>query len=278
MKTRRDFLKTSGGILLGYYLSPSVWLSGQLEDVGINLYSVRDPMLADARQTLEVLASIGYKEIESANSPKGNYYGLEPKEMKQVTRDLGLTLRSGHIRLSEGWQKSVDEAAEAGQSYIIAAGLPIRGNTIDAYKESAELFNRAAEVCKKAGLVFGYHNGANDFVKLSGTVPYEVLLNNTEPELVHMELDLGWLIVGGADPEYYFEHYPGRFPLWHLKDIKQDKVESTEFGKGRIDIPGLLKSSKKAKMKYFFVEQEEWEESPLKSLMYNYQYLKKLDV
>src|SRR5690606_27103029 len=100
-------------------------------NVGINLYSVRNEMLADARRTLETLATIGYREIESAPSPKGNYYGLQPREIRRFANDLGLTVRSGHIRLAEDWEKSVDEAVEAGQGYLIAAGLPLRGNTIE---------------------------------------------------------------------------------------------------------------------------------------------------
>jgi len=277
MRTRRDFLKTSGGLLLGCFLAPPALFTDRIDRIGVNLYSVRDPMLADAKRTLEALAKIGYKEIESAPSVKGNYYGLQPKEIKQVSKDLGLTLRSGHIRMGEGWEKQVDEAAEAGQQYIIAAGLPGQGNTADRYKQAAEQFNQAGEISKKAGLTFGYHNGASDFTKVQGQTLYELLLTNTDPELVKMELDLGWLIVGGADPLYYFEKYPRRFPLWHIKDIKKEKAESTEFGKGRIDIAGLLKNKDKSEMQYLFVEQEEWEASPLLSMQYNYNYLAHLN-
>lgn len=278
MKTRREFLKASGGIVLGGIFLPYLTEAAKIKNVGINLYSIREPMLTDAAGTLEKLAKIGYKEIESAKSAKGNYYGLQPKEIKQITKDLGLTLRSGHVPVNATWQKSVDEAAEAGQDYLVAAGLPSRGQTVDNYKKVADIFNKSAEDCKKANLIFGYHNGGSDFAQENGQTLYDVLLDNTNPDLVKMELDLGWAIVGGGDPIKYFDKYPGRFPLWHIKDIKKDKAESTEFGKGRIDIPSLLQNKKKSDMKYFFVEQEEWDSSPLESLQYDYSYLMKLSI
>lgn len=278
MRTRRDFLKATGGLVLGGFFLPYLSEAAKVKNVGINLYSIREPMLTDAAGTLKSLAKIGYKEIESAKSVKGNYYGLQPKEIKQITKDLGLTLRSGHVPVNGDWQKSIDAAAEAGQQYLVAAGIPSRGQTVDNYKKVAEIFNKAAEECQKSNLVFGYHNGGADFAQENGQVLYDVLLQNTDPNLVKMELDLGWAIVGGGDPVKYFDQYPGRFPLWHIKDIKKDKAESTEFGKGRIDITGLLKNRKKSDMKYLFIEQEEWEHSPLESLEYNYNYLVKLNV
>lgn len=277
MKTRREFIKISGGFMLGNIFYPDCLLAAKVKNVGINLYSVRDPMLSDATGTLQKLAEIGYKEIESAKSVKGNYYGLEPKEIKKITKDLGLNLRSGHVPVNGDWQKSIDAAAEAGQEYLISAGLPSRGQTVDNYKRVAETFNKAAEDCKKSNIIFGYHNGGSDFAKENGQVLYDVLLDNSDPDLVKMELDLGWAIVGGGDPIKYFDKYPGRFPLWHIKDIKKDKAESTEFGKGRIDITGLLKNQKKSDMKFLFIEQEEWDVSPLESLAYNYNYLVKLN-
>jgi sugar phosphate isomerase/epimerase len=277
MNTRRVFLKNSAGIMLGSKFYPYLTQAARVKNIGINLYSARDPMLADATDTLKKLAKIGYKEIESAKSIKGNYYGLAPKEIRTITRDLGLTLRSGHVPVNADFQKSIDEAAEAGQEYLISAGLPSRGQTVDNYKKVADLFNKAAENCRKSNITLGYHNGGSDFAQENGQVLYDVLLANTDPDLVKMELDLGWAIVGGPDPVIYFDKYPGRFPLWHIKDIKKDKAESTEFGKGRIDITGLLKHQKKSDMKFLFIEQEEWEHSALESLAFDYEYLRKLD-
>lgn len=277
MKSRRAFLKTSGGIALGALFLPYVGYSAKVKNIGLQLYSVRDAMLSDAVGTLKTLADIGYKQLESARSAKGNYYGLTPKEVKATCKDLGMTMRSGHVHIDENWERAVDEAAEVGQEYLVCSSLPSKGQTVDNYKEVAETFTKAAEDCKKAGLKFGYHNHDYEFEKDNGQVLYDVLLENSDPELVLMELDLGWVIVTGNDPVAYFDKYPGRFPLWHLKDMKKDHPESTEFGKGQIDIKKMMQNAKSSGMKYFFVEQEEYEDNPIKSIKHNYDYLVKLE-
>jgi sugar phosphate isomerase/epimerase len=274
---RRGFIKATGALTLATYLSPYIARAEKVKNVGIQLYTLRNEMLADARGTLEALAKLGYKELESARSTKGYYYGFSAKEIKQVTKDLGLNLRSGHVQIDEAWQKTVDEAAESGQQYLICSSLPAEGQNIDNYQRVAEIFNKSAEACKKANLIFGYHNHEYEFEKDNGQILYDILLKETDPNLVKMELDLGWVIVTGNDPVDYFEKYPDRFPLWHLKDMKKDKAESTEFGKGRINIPQLFKNADKSGMKYFFVEQEEYAGKPFDSVKHNIDYLNKLD-
>src|SRR3954469_16217789 len=260
MKTRREFIKASGAFALGtYLLSPILRLA--TKDAGVQLYSVRKEMLADATGTLEQLAKIGYKELESAKSEKGNYYGLKPKEIKKIASDLGMTVRSGHVHVDNDWQQSVNEAAEAGQQYLICSSMPSPGQTEENYQKAADVFNKAGEDCKKRNLIFGYHNHEQEFEKVNNQVLYDILLERTDSELVKMEMDLGWLIVTGNDPFKYFEKYPNRFPLWHLKDMDLTKKQSTEFGKGGVDIKKLLEARDKVGMKYFFVEQEEYTSS-----------------
>lgn len=277
MKSRREFLMTSGGIALGALMLPYLGFGAKVKNVGLQLYTVKDAMLKDAKGTLKILADIGYKELESARSAKGNYYGLSPKEVKTICDDLGMTMRSGHVHIDKDWQKSVDQAAEVGQEYLVCSSLPSQGQTIENYKKVADTFTKAAEDCKKAGLKFGYHNHDYEFDEVDGKVLYDILLEESDPEIVLMELDLGWVIVTGNDPLDYFEKYPGRFPLWHLKDMKKEHPESTEFGKGQIDIKKMMQNAKKSGMKYFFVEQEEYAENPIKSIKHNYNYLMKLD-
>lgn len=272
MKSRRDFIKASGTFALGAYLLPKHIKSGA-NDAGVQLYSVRKEMLADATGTLKQLAKIGFKELESAKSEKGNYYGLKPKEIKKIAADLGMTVRSGHTRIDKDWQQSVDEASETGQSYLICSVMPSHGQTIENYQKSAEIFNKAGEDCKKRNITFGYHNHEEEFEKVDGQVLYDVLLEKTDPNLVKMEMDIGWLIVTGNDPFKYFEKYPGRFPLWHLKDMDLTKKQSTEFGKGGVDIKKLVAGERKAGMKYYFVEQEEYSVSAFESLSFDYKYL-----
>jgi len=276
MTSRRNFLKISGAFALGSLLVPQIGEAAKVNNVGIQLYTVRKGMLADATGTLKQLAKLGYKQIESARSQKGHYYGLSAKEIRKVTQDLGITLRSGHVQIDDNWQRTVDEAAEAGQEYLICSSLPSTGQTISNYQRVAETFTKAAEACKQANLTFGYHNHEYEFAKDNGKVLYDVLLEETDPNLVKMELDLGWVIVTGFNPETYFTKYPNRFPLWHLKDMKKDKEESTEFGKGRIDIKRMFQNAEKSGMKYFFVEQEEYVGEPMASVKHNIDYLKKL--
>lgn len=280
MQTRRNFVKLSGTFAAGTLLLPQLAnaAKSKIRNVGVQLYSVRNEMLADAAGTLKLLAKIGYKEIESAKSVKGNYYGLTPKEIKNITKDLGMTLRSGHVGIDNDWQKSIDAAAEAEQDYLICSSMPTRGQTVSNYQKVADAFSKAAADCKKANIIFGYHNHDYEFEKDNGKVLYDVLLDNTDAKLVKMELDLGWVVVTGNDPLQYFNKYPGRFPLWHLKDMDMVKKHSIEFGKGKLNIGAMLKSAKQAGMKHFFVEQEEYTHTAQESLQEDYNYLMKLKV
>jgi len=261
---------------MGAFVIPMLTKAEKLKNIGIQLYSVRTEMLTDAVGTLKQLAKIGYKELESARSEKGNYYGLQPKEIKKIVSDLGMTLRSGHVHVDKDWQRSIDSAAEAGQHYLVCSSLPSKGQTVDNYKSVAETFSKAGEDCKKSNIIFGYHNHEYEFEKENGQVLYDVLLNNTDPNLVTWELDLGWVVASGNDPLAYFNKYPGRFPLWHLKDMDIAKQRSTEFGKGQIKVLEILKNAKKSGVKHIFVEQEEYASTALESMKYDFDYLQKL--
>ena len=277
MQTRRTFLLQTGSLAIGSMLLPAcVSSKRKVENIGVQLYTFRNEMAADPLGTLKSIASIGIKQIESARSDKGHYYGLSPKEMKNACADLGMTLRSGHVHIDEKWKQTMDEAAESRQEYLICSTMPTNGQTIDNYKNVADVFNRAGEDCKKMGIKFGYHNHEYEFESNDGQILYDVLLENTQPDLVHMELDLGWVIVGGKDPLDYFKKFPGRFPLWHLKDMDLSKKHSVEFGKGQLDILAMLKNSEQSGLKYLFVEQEEYSITPMESMKHNMDYLGKL--
>jgi sugar phosphate isomerase/epimerase len=274
--SRRDFLKSAAAFTAGSFLVPGLSLSGpskKNKDAGIQLYSVRKEMTEDAAGTLKRLASIGYQELESARSEKGNYYGLAPKEIKKIVEDLGMKLRSGHIHVDADWKKSIADAAETGQEYIISAVLPSQGQTVAHYQESADSFNKLGEECKKANLKFGYHNHVSEFEKVDGQILYDILLERCDPALVHMELDLGWVVAAGLDPADYIKKHPGRFPLCHLKDMSAAQKHSVEFGKGNVDLMGLLKLAKKSGLKYFFIEQEEYASTAFESMEYDFKWL-----
>jgi len=277
MKTRRTFLRQSGTLAIGTMLLPSVSFAiNSDQKFGVQLYSFRDDMAKDAKGTLQKIADIGFKEIESARSDKGLYYGLSPKEMKLACKALGMKLTSGHVALDDDFQNTMEQAVESGQEYVICSSLPSKGQTVDNYKKVAEQFNKAGEACKKLGLKFGYHNHEYEFEAENGTVLYDVLMDNTEDDLVHMELDLGWVIVAGKDPLAYFSKYPGRFPLWHLKDMNMDKKESTEFGKGGLDIASMMAHQKESGVKHIYIEQEEYASTPFESMEENMAFLKNI--
>ena len=277
MLSRRDFLLQSTIFTTGSLLLPSfTYASDITQPFGVQLYSFRHEMAKDAIGTLKQIASLGFKEIETARSQKGHYYGLGPAQMKSVCDDLNMNLKSGHVHLDSNWQQTMEEAVESGQEYLICSSMPSEGQTVDNYKKVAEEFNKAGEACKKLNLKFGYHNHEYEFEYENNQVLYDVLLDNTEADLVHMELDLGWVIVAGKDPLDYFKKYPGRFPLWHLKDMDMDKKESTEFGKGGLDIPAMLAHKNDSGVKHIFIEQEEYADNPLESMKHNMAFLKKL--
>ncbi|MDQ2863735.1 MAG: sugar phosphate isomerase/epimerase [Bacteroidota bacterium] len=279
MNSRRNFLKTSGVLAVSSFLISDLVRAAarkSVTDVGLQLYTVRNEMLKDNVGTLKKIASLGYKEIESAGSEKGSFYGFKPAEMKKICKDLGMNLRSGHVHYDDKWQQTINDAVESGQQYLIVSVMPTKGQTVDNYKSVAEVFNRAGEACKKSNIILGYHNHDSEFEKDNGKVLYDVLLENTDPEFVKMEMDLGWVIVTGNDPLAYFAKYPGRFPLWHLKDMDMKEKHSVEFGKGALDVKKMLENKKKAGMKYFFVEQEEYAGTAFDCLKYNMGYLKNL--
>jgi sugar phosphate isomerase/epimerase len=277
MLTRRNFLMSTAAIAAGSVALPSFMVSSKkVTNIGVQLYTFRNEMAADARGTLAKIAALGIKQIESARSDKGHYYGLTAKEMKKACKDLGMTLSSGHVHLDDKWQHTMEEAAESGQKYLICSSMPTSGQTVDNYKKVAASFNKAGEECKKLGIKFGYHNHEYEFEADGGQVLYDVLLQNTEPSLVHMEMDLGWVVVAGKDPLNYFNQYPGRFPLWHLKDMDIAKKHSVEFGKGQLDIKNMLLNSKQSGLDILFVEQEEYTLDPFSSMKENMEYLKKI--
>lgn len=280
MQTRKEFIANTSLFTAGTLLFPSIMNSEakKIKNVGVQLYSFRTAMAADARGTLKKIAELGFKQIESARSSKGHYYGLSAKEMKQTCKDLGMTLSSGHAHIDDKWKQTLDEAVESGQKYLICSTMPTSGQTVDNYKKVAASFNKAGEDCKKLGVKFGYHNHEYEFESEKGQVLYNVLLDNTQADLVHMELDLGWVIVGKKNPLDYFAKYPGRFPLWHLKDMDLVKKHSVEFGKGGLDILTMLKNSKQSGLDIMYVEQEEYASTPFESMKENMEYLKKVRV
>lgn len=288
---RQQFLKL-GALATSAALLPAFeGMAATPKKVGLQLYTLREAMAKDPDGTLKSVAKIGYKEVESFGYSDGKFFGKTPKEYATLLKDLGLTAPSGHYTtgnvvvtgkgtLKNDWERTVADAAEIGQKYMVCAYLfPPERTKIDDYKQFAELFNKSAEVCQKAGIQFAYHNHDFEFQPLGGQLPYDLLLNETDEKLVKMELDLYWATLAGQDPVALFKKSPGRFPLWHIKDIaKTPEREFAEVGTGSVDFQRIFHAGKTAGMTHYFVEQDVCKRPPLESIAISYKNVQKLKV
>jgi len=285
MTSRREFLKTSALVSAGLLAAPSLFAYDK-KYIGLQLYTVRDAMGKDAAGTLARVAEIGFNSVE-ATYGEGKYYGTDPKVFAQLIKQNNLIAPSAHYLLGEeaksqgtllnGWDKAADDAASIGQKFMICAWLsPNERGSLDHYKKLADDFNRAGEISKKAGLQFCYHNHDFEFIQENGKYPYEILLENTDKNLVKFEIDLYWLTRAGQDPVALIDKHPGRFPLWHVKDMdRTEKKMFTEVGNGVVNFKRIFEHTKKAGLKYFFVEQDICPGDPFNSITQSISYIKK---
>ena len=285
MTSRREFLKTSALVSAGLLAAPCLFAYDK-KYIGLQLYTVRDAMVKDTAGTLARVAQIGYNSVEATYSD-GKYYGKEPKAFAQLLQQNNLIMPSTHYLLGEeaksqgtilnGWDKAAEDAASVGQKFMICAWLsPNERGKLDHYKKLADDFNRAGEISKKAGLQFCYHNHDFEFIAENGKYPYDILLENTDKNLVKFEIDLYWLTRAGQDPVALIEKHPGRFPLWHIKDMdKTEKKMFTEVGNGVVNFKRIFEHNKKAGLKYFFVEEDICPGDPFDSITQSITYIKK---
>jgi sugar phosphate isomerase/epimerase len=287
MTTRRSFLKTSAVLSAGLLVAPQLFAYDK-KYIGLQLYTVRDHMDKDPVGTLAKVAQIGYNSVEGATyTGSEKFYGMNSTDFKKVLTDNGLVMYSCHYRLGEDmkdakgtmlndWNKAVDDAAALGLKYMICAWLsPAERGYLTHYLKVADELNAAGEVCKKAGIQLCYHNHDFEFIKEDDKYPYTAILTHADPDLVKMEMDMYWMTKAKQDPEAYFNQYPGRFPLWHLKDMdnKPDQL-FTEVGNGIIDFKSIFKHAKKAGLQYFFVEQDVCPGDPYDSITQSITYIK----
>lgn len=291
MTSRRAFVKSATLLSAAAFVSPSL-LAASPKYIGLQLYTVRDGMQEDPAGTLAKIAKLGYNSVEGATyTGSQKFYGMEPAAFAQVLKQNGLIMPSSHYVLGEamnngqptqgtilhGWDKAVDDAAQIGVKYMVCAYLmdSERGN-LDHYKQIAEHLNKAGERCKKAGMQLCYHNHDFEFAAQDGKMPYDTLLSMTDKNLVKMELDLYWATKAGQDPVAMFKKHPGRFPLWHVKDMDKTAARNfTEVGNGSIDFKRIFAQAKQAGMQYFFVEQDKTPGSPFDSIQQSITYLKR---
>ncbi|SHN28108.1 sugar phosphate isomerase/epimerase family protein [Mucilaginibacter sp. OK098] len=269
MTTRRKFLTQAGMLSAGLMIAPHLLSAKGTKVVGLQLYSLRDQLPKDVKGVIAKVAAAGYKEVETFGYSKQNgFWGLDAKAFSGLLKANGLTTPSGHFDMNEylvhdktdAFETYLEAANITGMTYIIIPS--INGEVLksaDQFKTVAEKMNKAAELCKKSGLQLGYHNHNFEWKPIDGTTFYDTILKETDPKLVHMEMDIFWVVRAGQDPVKLFEQHPGRFALCHIKDRDKTQTDlNTEIGKGSIDFKTILSHAKLAGLKHFIVEQENY--------------------
>jgi sugar phosphate isomerase/epimerase len=291
MTSRRVFIKSASALSAAVFVKGPLTAFASAPVIGLQLYTVRDAMGTDPLGTLQKVAQIGYNSIENATyTGSEKFYGMDAVTYKKVLTDNGLVANSGHYRLGEeqekgadvngtilhDWQRAVDDAAAVGLKYMVCAYLSTyeRGD-LDHYKKLADIFNKAGETCKKSGIQFCYHNHDFEFQVQNGVFPYDIILEKTDKNNVKMEVDLYWIKKAGQDPLALFQKHPGRFPLWHVKDMSKEADQSfAAVGTGIIDFKTIFQHKDQAGMKFFFVEQDKCPGSPFDSITQSYKFIR----
>jgi len=297
--SRRAFLKNSTIAIMATGLLPRVVQAATITPankqslIGIQLYSVREDMLKQPLKTLKALSEMGYKYVEHANYVNRKLYGYTATEFKKVLNDLGLTMPSGHTEMlvshfdkskndfTDAWKYTVDDAATMGQEYVISPGLDEKlRHSYDGLMYMMEMFNKSGALCKKQGMKFGYHNHEFEFTeKINNTPIYDLIIKNTNPELVIQQLDFGNMYGSGGRAKEWIEKYNSRFPSFHVKDeIKvdgkgemNDGYDSTTIGDGLVNPKMLCELAKKVGgAHHFLIEQESYQgKTPLECAKIN---------
>jgi len=282
-QSRRNFLKISatgalGAFALSQYalkaasnpMSPAV--DPKTFGVGLQLYTIRDAMATDVPGSLKMVSDLGYKYLELASYANGKFYGYEPNEFKKIVSDLGMEILSSHTQVEalgitlDNAKKMAEDHAKIGVKYCIQPWVVEEARkTLDSYKKMTADWNKVGGIMKQNGIQFGYHNHNFEFDTLEGKIPYyDVYMVELDKELVTMELDIFWATKAGQNPVEMFKKYPGRFQLFHMKDMftkeapffKPSTNDFAPVGAGLIDFKEILAANKFSGMKYMFVEQD----------------------
>lgn len=237
----------------------------QQKYIGLQLYSIRDSIMKDIPGSIAKVAKMGYKFVEPAGYRNGKLYGMTPAAFKELCQSNGLTVISSHVgqalpdsahmaSVMAWWDTCIDAHVAVGAKYLVQ---PFMGQSayrsLDTLKRYCDYFNMIGEKCKAKGLQFGYHNHDKEFsTQLDGQTMYDFMMTNTDPSKVTFEMDLYWARMGGVNPVDYFNKYPGRIQLWHIKDKKE--VLADDFMK----FNEIWAAAPKSGMKYGIVEVEEY--------------------
>ena len=256
------FMAVTGLILSAFYsFAPK-----PQKNIGLQLYSIRDSIIKNVPAAIEKVAKMGYKFVEPAGYEDGKLYGMAPAAFKALCQKNGLTILSSHVgqflpdpasyaKTMAWWDTCIEAHVAAGAKFLVQ---PFMGDgayrSLDTLKRYCEYFNTIGEKCKAKGIRIGYHNHDKEFsTKLEGQTIYDFMMANTDPKKVMFEMDLYWAVVGGAKPVDYFNKYPGRIELWHIKDKKEIGGAGT-----MMDWAAIWAAAPKSGMQYGIVEVEEY--------------------
>ncbi|HYE56678.1 MAG TPA: sugar phosphate isomerase/epimerase [Chitinophagaceae bacterium] len=283
LTTRRSFLKQSA-ILSAGFLLPLDEAFKMDHKIGLQLYTLRDQLKKDLQGVIAAVAQAGYTEVETFDYANRKQSGLSIADFNALLKKHNLQTPSGHYSLKgflfEGkddeLKQAIEDSKALGQSYMVVPYLDAeQRKNLDSYKKLAARLNTGAEWCKQAGIQLAYHNHDFEFKEMDGSTGMDVLLKETDKSLVQFEMDLYWVRFAGKDPIAMMKKHPGRFPLWHVKDMDNTPQKKfTEVGNGVIDFKEIFKCKKKAGMQHFFVEQDV-SAAPLTSIQTSIGYLKK---
>jgi sugar phosphate isomerase/epimerase len=288
----------------------------KVKKIGIQLFSLPKALDKDFVGSVKMLAQMGYKELElfgpfpfsDAAAIEGwkqagkmlgfngsGYFGKTPQEVKTILDDNGLTSPTAHTdfaTLANNMDKLGEAAHVLGHQYVVLPAIPDdKRKTLDDYKRTAEAFNKIGENAKKVGLKFAYHNHGYGFKAMDGTMPFDFLMEQTDPNLVFLEMDIFWTAAAGIDPIAYLDKYGKRYRLLHLKDMKTKKTFSgdggnmgqwmelfpsmTTAGDGVMDLAGIIKKAQSLGIKHYLVEQD-MVAQPEIALKRSFDFLKKI--
>jgi sugar phosphate isomerase/epimerase len=235
------------------------------KNIGLQLYSIRDSITKDVPAAIAKVGRMGYKFVEPAGYSDGKFYNVEPVAFKALCESNGLKILSSHagqalpdsshlVKTMAWWDACIDAHVATGAKFLVQ---PFMGDeayrSLDTLKRYCNYFNAIGEKCNARGIRFGYHNHNKEFsTKLEGQTIYDFMLANTDPGKVFFEMDLFWVVDGGANPVDYFNKYPGRFLLWHIKD------EAEIGASGKMDFAAIWASAAKSGMQYGIVEVEKY--------------------
>jgi sugar phosphate isomerase/epimerase len=280
---RRAFLATLGltaaSLACASTIRPSGTGSRRLRRVGLQLYSLRDDAKRNLEETLAAIAAAGYNDVELLGS--FNNFDVPPARLRTILDRDGLRAPSTHVSGTalDDLDRQLDDAQALGHQYIIVASLPIRGRPVlDDYRRWADRLNEAGRRARPRDIWIGFHNHANDFTLVEGAVPYDLLVERTDPSVVRMQLDTGNLAQAGRDPLDYMKRFGSRYWSFHIKDVPRlGAAQDTDLGKGALDFRQILASIDDIDGKLVFIEQETYPTgTPLESVQRDHAYLSAL--